>query len=99
LFREKLKLKKLVKLYNEYQLAKSVEVFNLLNLKKLKKNLKELNRVLTIFSRFPSHIRKLENFSKGSSKFFVFKELLFLKQIGTSIILFKKKSINEEFRM
>ena len=92
-------MKELVKVYNENQLVKSLEFFNLLNLKKLKKDLKELNKILTIFSRFPSHIKKLENFNKGSSKFFVFKELLFLKQIGTSIILFRKKFIKDEFRM
>ena len=93
----KFKLKELVIKYKENQLADSGEFFKLLNLKKLKKSLKALNKVLTIFSLLPSHIKKFENFNKGNSKFFVFKELLFLKQIGTSIILLRKKFMKEEF--
>jgi hypothetical protein len=83
--------------YKENQFIKSGEFFKLLSLKKLKKSLKALNKVLTIFSLFPSHIKKFENFNKGNSKFLVFKELLFLKQIGTSIILLRKKFIKDEF--
>ncbi len=83
--------------YKENQLKTSGEFFMSLNLKNLKKSLNELNKILIIFSLLPSHIKKLENFNKGNSKFFVFKEKLFLKQIGTSIILLRKKFINDEF--
>jgi hypothetical protein len=75
----------------------SLKLIKLLNLNILKKFLKDLKRMCNIFSRLPSHIKKLENFKRGSSKFLVFKEMLFLKQIGTSIILLKKKLIKEEF--
>jgi hypothetical protein len=47
---------------------------------------------------FPFFIKKFENFNKGNSKFLVFNERLFLKQIGISIKLEIKKFIKEWFR-
>jgi len=58
-----------------------------------------LNKILIVFSLFPSHIKKFENFNKGKSKFLSFKEELFLKHTGTSIKLFKKKFIKDELRI
>jgi hypothetical protein len=70
-----------------------------LDLMFLKKNLKALKSNFIILSFLPCFIKKLENLSKGNSKFRVFKDELFLKQTGTSIILFIKNFIKEEFRI
>jgi len=71
----------------------------LLDLIFLKKILKVVKINLIIFSFFPCFIKKLENFKRGSSKLRVFSDELFLKHTGTSIILFIKNFIKDEFRM
>ena len=79
-------------------MKKKKELFlKLLILVFLKNNLNEEKINLIIFSFFPFFIKKFENFNKGNSKLRFFNEILFLKQTGTSIILFIKNFINEEF--
>jgi len=76
---------------SDLSLETSLSLFNFsLNAKRPRtKNLK-------VCSRFPFFISKLQNFNKGSSAFLVLRDLLLRKQIGTSIILFIKKDVNED---
>ena len=87
----------LVNIYKSSHEQFSFVKFILFNLIFLKKNLNELNIILLNFSFFPFLIKKFINFNKGNSKFLVLKDALFLKQIGTSIILLIKNLIKDVF--
>jgi hypothetical protein len=75
-----------------------IALFKLFFLKSQKKESNADNKILIVCSLLPLFIRKLLNFNNGNSKFFALREWLFLKHIGTSIILSIKNEINEDFR-